>query len=104
MSEEGELFEKQQADVQKAFDTLRQSTSQKVDLIKTSGALLDEATMRNYRAELDRQIEALHLAVSNYIGDCDRRKQKIEAAIAERLDVSAFGRIGASLCTDNEEF
>jgi hypothetical protein len=91
-------FSKQQDELRKAFDTFHTSTLQKVSDIKRAAVVVDEATMRGYRADLDRQIEALHLAVSNYVGDCDRRKQRIEAAMSEQLDIADFEDIGKALC------
>jgi hypothetical protein len=91
-------FAAQQKELQTAFDQLCESTFRKANEILSSQVLMDEQTTRRHRADLDRQIEAVHLAVSNYFGDCDKRKQRIEAAISQSLDVDGFGAIGAELC------
>jgi hypothetical protein len=93
-------FSVQQKELQNALDQLCESTFRKANEILSSQVLMDEQTTRRHRADLDRQIEAVHLAVANYFGDCDKQKQKIEAAISQSLDVKGFGAIGAELCGD----
>ncbi|OHS99474.1 hypothetical protein TRFO_08424 [Tritrichomonas foetus] len=91
-------FAQQQADLTNAFENLRESTQQKINLIMDNH-ISDDTPMKNFRPELDKQIETLHLMVSSYFGDCDRRKQRIEAVISEQVDVSGFKEIGAALCS-----
>jgi hypothetical protein len=90
-------FSQQQRELKESFEKLKTSTIQKMRQILGAPAPLDEQTHRANRAELDRQIENLHLAVSTYFGDCDKRKQVIEAAVSLAIDVRGFATIGAVL-------
>jgi hypothetical protein len=91
-------FSEQQQELTEAFMKVKTSTIQKTKQILNATTPMDEQTQRSTRAELDKQIENLHLAVSTYFGDCDKRAQNIEAAISQSLDVAGFAEIGEALC------
>lgn len=97
-----EPFSKQQKQLSDAFKELKNSVRSKIDKIdkNDSGSPNDkDLNLKAFRQELDKQVEHLHLMISSYFGDCDRRKQQIEAVISEQVDVSDFRRIGESLLT-----
>lgn len=48
-------------------------------------------------SEFNKQIEGLHLKDTSFFGECDHRKQQIEAAISQRLDVQGFQDIAKRL-------
>lgn len=58
---------------------------------------LMEDQMTKWRADLDKQVEHVHLVVGNYAGCCTNRKAEIEKAISRSLDVQGFGDIGDAL-------
>lgn len=87
-------FTKQQNDLETAFEKLKKTARNKITKINNGTLNMnDEETLTRSKQKLNTEVEALHLAVSNYFGDCDRRKQKIEAEISTRLDVEGFSDI-----------
>jgi fructose-1,6-bisphosphatase len=91
-------FSKQQEELTEKFEALSKSTTQKVNDIMRGAAMTSDGTMKKFRSELDRQIEALHLASSNYFGDCEKRRQQVESVISENIDIAGFAEIGEALC------
>lgn len=90
-------FSAQQKELVDAFEALKNSVRSKIEKIETS--MPNEKDLKIFRQDLDKQIEHLHLMVSSYFGDCNNRKQQIEAVISERVDVSDFKEIGKQLLT-----
>ena len=96
------LFAKQEEVLIEAYEKLKNTTRSTITQINEGTLVLDpkdQATITKIKKELDEEVEALHLAVSNYFGDCDKRKQKIEAEISEKIDIEGFGQIGDTLLT-----
>lgn len=89
-------FDQQQRELTEAFNLLKNVVNDKISQILES-TTIEENMMKQFRSEIDKQAEMLHLSISNYSGDCDRRKQKIEAKISENVDVVEFGLIGERL-------
>lgn len=92
------LFTKQQDTLTKAFEKLKKTTRNKMRKIN-EGQINgnDKDLMTKIKSKLNGEVEALHLAVSNYFGDCDKRKQKIEAEISEKVDFTDFGYIADTI-------
>lgn len=90
-------FAAQQKDLAEAFDQLRKSVRGKIEKIGTT--MPSEKDAKLFRQELDKQVEHLHLMVSSYFGDCDNRKQQIEAVISEQIDVLDFKVIANGIMT-----
>lgn len=90
-------FASQQKDLVDAFEVLKNSVRSKIEKIEASA--FSEKDTKSFRQDLDKQIEHLHLMVSSYFGDCDNRKQQIEAVISEKVDVSDFMEIGKQILT-----
>ena len=97
-SQEKGPFSHRQMELNKAFYTLKDSAYKKIDELEKS-TQFDNDKQKQFRTELDKQVEVLHLMVSSYFGSCDKRKQLIEACISEQIDVSDFKEIGKALCS-----
>ena len=84
--------------ITKAFEKLKKTTRNKMRKIN-EGQINgnDKDLMTKIKSKLNGEVEALHLAVSNYFGDCDKRKQKIEAEISEKVDFTDFGYIADTI-------
>ena len=94
------LFAKQEDELVNAYEKLKKSVRNKITKINNGTLVLSEkdtAKTNNIKKKLDDKVEGLHLAVSNYFGDCDKRKQRIEAEISEKVDFNDFGRIAETL-------
>ncbi|EAY07334.1 hypothetical protein TVAG_139640 [Trichomonas vaginalis G3] len=95
-------FNTQMNELVHAFDNLKQTTTNTIIAITNSELkITDEETPEKLKAKqaLDTDVENLHLAVSNFFGDCDKQKQKIEAIIATNVDFSEFNSIADQLMT-----
>ena len=90
-------FPERQKELETSFNRLMATTLSIIDNVCSGQAQLDDMVLKQYRTDLDEQIESVHLCISNYFGECDRRKQKIEAKISEQIDVSDFSLIGDEL-------
>ena len=53
------------------------------------------------KKSLSSEVETLHLAVSNFFGDCDKRKQDIETETACKLDIKDFSLVADILSPRN---
>lgn len=65
-------------------------------IVRQQGDVSDEE-LNKARNEIDNAAENLHLTITNYFGDCDKRKLKLEAKIGTNLDVKDFYNIGEAL-------
>jgi len=90
-------YNKQHKDLQQVFYELRDISKKKIEKLKSLKTAPDEAKINKYKTTLNTKVETLHLAVSNYFGDCDRRKLRIETMISEQVDVEGFSNIAATL-------
>ena len=89
----------QQRELVEAFEALKNSVRSKIDKIESGSPNDKDLNMKSFRQDLDKQIEHLHLMVSSYFGDCDNRKQQIEAVISDQVDVSNFKDIAQKILT-----
>ena len=85
-------FSKQQESLSDTFYKLREIANSKIEVLQRNPNLTDEQ-LNQYKTEIGKQVEALHLMISNYFGDCDRRKQRIEASVSQKFDVQGFSDI-----------
>lgn len=103
MEQQGEKqFEQQMSELTKAFENLRKTTYSALTRINSQELIItedDSPDKVKVKQQLDTEVEALHLAVSNLFGDCDKRKLKIEAAITQNVDISDFSTIANRLMT-----
>ena len=90
-------FNKQQEELKLALDKLQELTAEKINFIVQNQGNLTEEQFVRARTILDTHAELLHLSITNYFGDCDKRKQKIEVQIGNNLDISQFGSLGHQL-------
>ena len=93
------LFAKQEEDLERAYEKLKKTTRNKIRKINEGKIVINEKDplTTKIKKKIDDEVEALHLAVSNFYGDCDKRKQKIEAEISEKVDFEGFGKIADNL-------
>ncbi|KAH0792784.1 hypothetical protein GPJ56_003407 [Histomonas meleagridis] len=91
-------FPERQDELETSFHKLVTTTMSIIENVCSGQAQLDDMNLKQYRTDLDEQIESVHLCISNYFGECDRKKQKIEAKISEQIDVTDFSMIGEELC------
>ena len=92
-------FHKQQTELKASLTKMQEITAQKIAFIVQNQGNLTAEQLANACSDLDTQTEQLHLSITNYFGDCDKRKQKIEAQIGNNLDTSDFSSLGHKLAT-----
>ena len=95
MNENSFAYSKQQTELQNVFELLKRKSIKKIKNIKEGN--LTESDFTRAKNTINSNVENLHLAVSNYFGDCDRRKLRIEAAISEKIDIQNFKKIGEQI-------
>ena len=101
MEEEGP-FDKYQNELRVSLEELHNSVVSKVRQAKEEfqrQTTLDQndQQVKKVRTDLDKQLERVHLAASNYFGQCTERRTEIEKVISEQLDVIGFGEVGRAL-------
>ena len=96
MTTDMDRFKTCQTQLKNHLEELYQSVVGKVTEAQ-KGPTLVEDQMNKWRADLDKQVEHVHLVVGNYAGCCTNRKTEIERAISRSLDVQGFGDIGDAL-------